>query len=111
MDRRAQLVSALYEADREIEMYRDLLHKAEATKANIQRELEDNRQPENSIYTAGQVKDARQGIMLAPREITDALYALPSDLVLRELHKLAKDSRSDVLWNGRMGTASRYARA
>jgi len=104
-------------------MYRDLLHKAEAVKANIQRELEDNRQPENSIYTAGQVKDARQGIlrvlsqakamtnraMLAPREITDALYALPSDLVLR--HKLAKDSRSDVLWNGRMGTASRYARA
>ena len=124
MDRRAQLVEALYNAEAEIKMYKDLLQKAEQSKATIQRELEDSRQPENSVFNAGQVRDARQGILrvlaqakantnralLAPREITDALYELPSDLVLRELHKLAKDSRSDVCWNGRMGSASRYAR-
>ena len=121
---RAQLVQALYDADREIGMYRELLQKAEQAKARIQRELDTSFCPANSGFSREQVSEARRGILqvlaqhksmnvflVPPRVITDALAEIPSDLVLRELHKLARDTRSDVLWNGRKGPASRYGRA
>lgn len=43
-------------------------------------------------------------------DVVDALPEHSSDLVQRELGKLAGNRKSDITWNGRKGPASKYTR-
>jgi hypothetical protein len=45
----------------------------------------------------------------APRELREALYDLPDEVIERALRRLVQ--RKAVRWNGQHGTASRYYRA
>lgn len=108
---------ALETAKEEAKLYRGLLDKAESAVREIESELAHAYQPKGSRFTDGELADVRRDILAvlsfgwtAPREIVDRLCEYSSDLVLRELHKLSNNPRSDVVWNQRKGSASRYRR-
>lgn len=116
-DQKIVLCNALIEAEKSVEMYGGLFNKAKATVRDIRQQLDDGFVNGNSRYSNGQLKEVRRDILgvlagrwLYPRSITDAIHTHSADLVMREVHKLANDDRSDVKWNGRQGPASMYRR-
>ena len=116
-NRKAMLLETKAQLETEVVMYRRLLCKAEAMVHNIDSELADSFKPGNSNYSSGELAAVRRDILsivgeswVAPREILDRLHEHCSDLVTRELHKLAANDRCDVMWNQRRGPASMYRR-
>ncbi len=114
---KAQLIVSLENAKAEVKMHRGLLHKAESAVCKIESELTDSFTPGKSNYSVGELAAARRDILsvisdqwIPPREIVDRLADHSSALVMREVHKLAGNPRSDVMWNNRKGPASMYRR-
>jgi len=116
--RKIRLLEALEEAKSSWEMYHGLAQSAAKQMREIQAELNDSFQPGNSRYTNGELAAVRRGILeamqegkwITPRQLFDKLPNLSSDLITRELHKLAKNHRANVTWNKRHGSASAYCR-
>jgi len=73
-------------------------------------------QPDTTATEENETRNVRERILKAvsnghsaPRELHDALYDLPTEVVERALRRLVQ--RKAVRWNGLYGTASRYYRA
>lgn len=123
MTDKAMLVQALYNAQEEVKLYKGLYDNAQQALKRIERELADGFQHNDAQYSAGQVREVREGVLgvleqakksgnlwVPMRAIIDELADMPTELVTREVHKLNRDRRCNVIWNGRKGPASRYAR-
>lgn len=117
MDRKVQLMNAQIEAQKELDMYEGLVSTARKTLSGINSELNVSYQPAGSRYTADELASCRRDIVgmlstswMHPRDITDRLHNHCADLVMREVHKLAENPRSNVMWNKRKGSASQYCR-
>jgi len=123
MSDKAMLVQALYNAQEEVKLYKGLYDRAEQSLKRIEAELNASYQHMDAQYTAGQIHEVREGVLgvldqskkagslwVPLRAIIDELADMPTELVTREVHKLNRDRRCNVIWNGRKGPASRYAR-
>lgn len=111
------LMNALIEAKKSLEIYEGLAKSAHESVQSIEQQLQESYQPEGSRYTADELASCRRDILgtlshgwMYPRAIVDRLHNHSADLVMREVHKLAENSRSDVVWNQRKGPASQYRR-
>ena len=119
MERKIQLLTQLAESEASVKMYRDLLDSTEKAVRKINAELNDSYQPGNSRYTQGELVSVRRRIVgllsemnswIFPRALFDAIPEHCSELIMRELHKLVANAKSDVVWNGHRGSASQYRR-
>ena len=118
MEEQVKLMNALVEAEKELEMYETLAKSARERVNQIRMAVNTNYTPAGSRYTSEELRDVKRRIVgeLAGRgwvqlaELVGRIGEHDADLVMRELHKLANNPRSDVLWNQRKGPASRYGR-
>lgn len=123
-ERKIRLLQAEHNLKEEVASYEKLvadatrsLERAKEQLGEVQRELGETYDG-GRRFTDSEVKAARQGINhvlgrdkgLALREIQDELPNIDGYLVERELRKLAHNTNSPVMWNGKRGVGSLYYR-
>lgn len=113
-----ELLEIRRETEKAVELYEGMARRAKQDLTKIDTELNAGFVNGESRYTAGELADVRRDILTAlsknkwqtPRALFDSMPKLSSELITRELHRLAKDHRSDVRWNRTKGAGSAYMR-
>jgi hypothetical protein len=107
------------ELKKEVTLYSDLLRVSEQRLKDIQAQLAESFASVGKNYTDGQVRNVKLAISqafgqsdkgLGLRDIIDFCASYPTELVEREVRKLARNRHSPIVWNGKRGMASRYYR-
>jgi len=115
-------MEALVEAEQSVKLYKPLLEQAERQVREIRRELDNGFTHMSNRHTSNELRDIRLSIVgvinnapalarwMSLRDVVHALPECDTDLVSRELRKLARNPRSNIHWNKKRGPASKYAR-